>query len=718
MNLTEEIRKGVEALFPDGSLIELRIPKSAAVGTVIGFFRNREKLIQAIEEYSGKVPAVYYTLNAPSPELYDNAKLKDAAVVGASGCKDDEVMVRNWLLIDCDPIRVDAEGKPLDDQKVSTTDTEKAESLTIAHKVESYLQDRGWPTPISADSGNGYHLLYNLGSMPSTKELTETVHKALEHLAEKFNNDRVGVDVVVSNPSRITKAYGSFTMKGVSTEERPHRFSCIRVVGGQEPITIMQLAALKPMPVPEKKSSIIIKAKAAEKYATTDGPAKMEEFLEWYDIAHKVMAREKNGYKWQIIPCPFNAEHNLGEVAVFVNDDGGYGFKCFHNSCVGNHWQEFKSHLESISGKKFFWQTNVTTAASPNDKPTSKVSWTCAASISPETVSWLWPNRIPFGKLTLFAGHPSVGKGMATMYVAACASTGKPWQDSKNTNAPVKVAIVSSEDAAKDTLIPRLMAAGADLSKIFILNGMVTEKGEKDFTLDTDIPGLREKLDQHPEVKVVVIDPIMNHLGKLKGNSEQEVREGLTPLAKLAEMSGAAIILVTHYNKSQNTDSIQRVGGAMGMVGAVRVAWSFGKDKVDGKMKMTPLKANIAPNTGGLEYEIVSTDVEIDGHWIPMGKMQFGDKTHSSVDATLSSTSKDAVVPQYKLAAEWLVNHLANGEVYAAAEVYTSAGYAGFSESIVKQAVKELNGTILKTQLSNPGPWFWQIPKLAKVEVE
>jgi hypothetical protein len=710
MNLTEEIRKGVEALFPDGSLVELRIPKSS-VGTIIGFFRDREKLIQAIESYSGKVPAVYYTLNEPAPELYDNAQLKDVAVAGADGCKDAVVMVRNWLLIDCDPIRVDTAGKPLDDQKVSTTDEEKAASLTTAHEVEAYLQDKGWPEPISTDSGNGYHLLYNLGGMPSTKELTETVHKVLEHLAEKFNSDRVGVDVVVSNPSRITKAYGSFTMKGAPTEERPHRFSRVLMAGGNAPVTIMQLAALKPTPVPAKKSSIIIKAKAAEKYAMTDGPAKMEEFLEWYDIAHKVMVREKNGYKWQIIPCPFNAEHNLGEVAVFVNDDGGYGFKCFHNSCVDNHWQEFKSHLESISGKKFFWQTNLVTAAAPNDKPTSKVSWTCAANISPEVVSWLWPNRIPFGKLTLFAGHPSVGKGMATMYVAACASTGKAWQDSKNTNAPVKVAIVSSEDAAKDTLLPRLMAAGADLSKIFILNGMVTEKGEKDFTLDTDIPGLREKLDQNPEVKVVIIDPIMNHLGKLKGNSEQEVREGLTPLAKLAEMSGAAIILVTHYNKSQNSDSIQRVGGAMGMVGAVRVAWSFGKDKVDGKMKMTPLKANIAPNQGGLEYEIVSTDVEIDGHWIPMGKMQFGETTHSSVDAALSTASKYAVVPQYKLAADWLVNHLANGEVYAAAEVYTSAEYAGFSTAIIKQAVKELNGTILKSQPFNPGPWFWQIPK-------
>src|SRR5271166_3017731 len=190
MSNIEEIRKGVEALFPGGSLVELRIPKSS-FGTVIGFFRDREKLIQAIESYSGKVPAVYYTLNAPAPELYDNAQQKDSAVAGAHGCKDDEVMVRNWLLIDADPIRVDSEGKPLVDQKISSTDTEKAESLAIAQKVNAYLQEKGWPAPVSADSGNGYHLLYNLGGMPSTPELTATVEDALKHLAEKFNTDTV-----------------------------------------------------------------------------------------------------------------------------------------------------------------------------------------------------------------------------------------------------------------------------------------------------------------------------------------------------------------------------------------------------------------------------------------------------------------------------------------------------------------------------------------------
>jgi hypothetical protein len=714
--VTEEIRKGVQALFPEGSLVELRIPKSSQ-GTIIGFFRDREKLVQVIEEYSGKVPAVYYTLNAPPSESYDKSQ-KDKAVVGGHGCKDDEIVVRNWLLIDCDPLRVDGNGTELPQQTVSSTGYEKSDSFIVARKVEAYLQDKGWPDPVTADSGNGYHLLYNMGGMPSTDELTVTVQEALQHLAEKFDTSLVHVDTVVYNPSRITKAYGSLASKGPNTADRPHRYSCILSVPTEiKPITLMQLSALKPIPKEAKKSSIVIKAKAAERIATTDGPEKMEEFLDWYGIAHKVMRREKNGWKFVIVPCPFNEEHNNGEVAVFVNDDGGYGFKCFHSHCQDKDWRAFRDHLESISGKKFFFKTNLPTVISPDEKTTSKISMKRASTIAPEVLTWLWPKRIPFGKLTLFVGHPGIGKGMATMYVTACASKGSGWHDCKNTNEPVEVIIASSEDAAKDTLIPRLMAAGADMDKVIIMDKVGTDKGDKEFTLDTDLPALRSTLESNPDVKVIIIDPIMNHLGHLKGNSEQEVRMALSPLAKIAEKFGIAIILVTHYNKSNTMDSIQRVGGAMGMVGAVRIAWAFGEDKLDGKRKMLPLKANISPDTGGLEYTTVNTEVEINGQFEDIGRIVFGDITHASTESALKTLDKEAFVPPYKQCMNWLVEHLADGELHLKVDVYKSAEAMGFGNAEMSMARQKLGATVKYIQSKDI--WYLQIePKHEEEEHE
>jgi putative DNA primase/helicase len=330
-----------------------------------------------------------------------------------------------------------------------------------------------------------------------------------------------------------------------------------------------------------------------------------------------------------------------------------------------------------------------------------------ASNIAPEVLNWLWQDRIPFGKLTLFAGHPGVGKGMATMYVSACASKGCGWHDVKNTNPPVEVVIISSEDAAADTLVPRLMAAGADKDKVMLLQSVVTDKGPKDFTLDTDLNVLRSFLEFNPDVKVIIIDPVMNHLGHLKGNSEQEVRMALSPLAKIAEKFGVAIILVTHYNKSQGADSIQRVGGAMGMVGAVRVAWSFGENKLTGKMEMTPLKANIAPNTGGLEYQIVSEEVEINGQFISVGKIKFGDVTHASADAALKTPDKEAFVPLYKQCMDWLVEHLTDGELHPKVDVYKSAEAMGFGNADMSMARQKLGNTVKYIQSKDV--WYLQI---------
>lgn len=697
----EEIRKGVEALFPEGSLIELRIPKAPG-GTVVGFFKNREKLVEAIDEWSGKVQAVYYTLNSPSPELYENAHVKDKATVGLHACHDHEVVARNWLLIDCDPIRVDDAGEPLEDQKVSSTDAEKAASLETARQIKAHLSGLQWPVPISADSGNGYHLLYNLGGLPNSKELTATILCVLQSLAEKFNTSFVKVDTTVHNPSRITKSYGSLAAKGPNDPLRPHRLSRIRIVGGTEAVTFEQLEALKPTPKVAPKKSNILKSNA-EKYATSTGPEKMSEFLDYYDLDYKPMVREPNGWKYVLVPCPFNSEHKLGEVAVFVNDDGGYGFKCFHESCQGNDWQKFKGHLQDQTGKRFFFMTNLKEPIPADAEPVSKAILVRASTVTPKVLNWLWPNRIPFGKLTLFAGHPGMGKGMATMYIAACASKGAGWADCANVNPPMETIIISSEDAASDTLVPRLQAAEADLSKIMILETVQTTTGDRAFGLDKDLATMRQNLEQNPEVKVVIIDPVMNHLGGLKGNNEQELRSALTPLGKLAEQFGVAIIMVTHFNKNIASDSIQRVGGAMGMVGAVRVAWSFAEDKEDGSRKMLPLKANIAPDTGGLEYMIVSADVEINGQIVQVGRIQFGNTTHSSVDAAMKNDPKNASATKFEEAKKWLEEYLADGNPQAASDILMAAGTLNFKKTTMDNAAIKLG---VKRYLAE-GVWQW-----------
>jgi RecA-family ATPase len=86
--------------------------------------------------------------------------------------------------------------------------------------------------------------------------------------------------------------------------------------------------------------------------------------------------------------------------------------------------------------------------------------WNIFCRLDRKRKPWLWQDRIPFGKLTLFAGHPGVGKGLATLDIAARASTGKGWADCKNTNPPVEVLIVSDKHAA-GSIVARLVKTPA-----------------------------------------------------------------------------------------------------------------------------------------------------------------------------------------------------------------------------------------------------------------
>jgi hypothetical protein len=258
-----------------------------------------------------------------------------------------------------------------------------------------------------------------------------------------------------------------------------------------------------------------------------------------------------------------------------------------------------------------------------NPAPIISIASRCSAcigvgfSVRPGVTNWLWPSRIPFGRLTLLAGHPGVGKGMATMYIAAAASTGTGWFDCKNTNGPLEVVIASSEDAIADTLTPRLMAAGADLSKVMFLDGVSTDKGDKEFTLDTDLPALREMTVSYPNAKLIIIDPVLDYL---QGKSEMNAKALFSALDRIAEETRAAIVLVTHYTKTAGKSNSITRGNAMGLVDAVHVAWSFGMDRTDGLMKMLPLKA---PCGGGLTYQIVPKKLEIDGKFKDEGFLRW-----------------------------------------------------------------------------------------------
>src|SRR5665213_650317 len=171
----------------------------------------------------------------------------------------------------------------------------------------------------------------------------------------------------------------------------------------------------------------------------------------------------------------------------------------------------------------------------PEVKPKSLVYRT-ADTLCPKRIKWLWKDRVPLGKITLIAGNPDNGKSIVAVSIAAICSTGRPWSDCANTIPPSEVLLLIGEDDLDDTVIPRLIASEADRTKVHLLES-VNRPGDADteVRLDVDVPAIDSFLGEHPDIRLVVIDPISNYLGDASMVAEQEARrEVLIPLKKMA----------------------------------------------------------------------------------------------------------------------------------------------------------------------------------------
>jgi hypothetical protein len=688
---SNEIARAIAALFQPNEVVEVRVPKSKRDGTLSGYFDNQGKLAEGIAELSGSHAGIYYTLN-PCLESLTARAHNCILTKAAATTTDDQITRRRWLLIDVDPQRPAG---------ISSSDPEKAKAFEKLQEIAHYLTEQGWPAPVSADSGNGYHLLYRL-DLPNTPEVTEAIKGVLTALAKKFDDDLIKVDKSVFNAARIVKAYGSKACKGQNTEARPHRVSCLRKIPAElTPVSLQQLQTLRP------KTGVIVKAPTTPLRSPIP-PEKIEEFLSFYGIEFRSAETLPDGtIRWTLLECPFNAEHANKDAAVFLKD-GVLGFKCFHNSCQENHWKEFRQHLETTTDKKFWFGDNLPEVVSSFATPVSELNLVRGDKIKAEKIEWLWPGKVAVGKLTLFVGHPGIGKGLATMDLTARLTTGKPWPDCPNLTPASDVVIVSSEDAASDTLKPRLMAAGANDAKYFVVETTKKDdKTEKIFSLDEDLPLLRKALTENPNIKLVVIDPVMNHLGEINGNKEQEVRKVLTPLGVLAQEFKIAVILVAHFNKRSDVEVISRVGGAMAIVGCVRCAWTFTESRDDEDTRlMLPLKANIAKTDTGIDYEIETVEVPIDGEMVEIAHIKWGSESLEKASSALASFNQTKLTASDKACA-WIATTLQDGEQHHAGKLLELAALSGHQAKTIQRAYKKLSG--LKPAKKSDG-WYWQLP--------
>jgi AAA domain len=248
------------------------------------------------------------------------------------------------------------------------------------------------------------------------------------------------------------------------------------------------------------------------------------------------------------------------------------------------------------------------------------------------------------------------------------------------------------------------MAAGADRSKVHILRSVRLSGSavERDLRLDLDTAAIEQHIQQHPQTRLIVIDPISNHLGDVSMVAEQEIRQLLGPLKRIARARDLSVTSVMHLNKKEGLAAINRVGGAGAFVGVARASWLFGRDST-GRV-MAPLKNNYAKHsTKGLGYSIDERLVMIKGSNEPIPRIEW--LGASSVDANdLLQESKQTA----RADAEAFLEGFLSGGSQDALKVYVAAAAQGISERTLDRAKAKLR--VESRKKGTEGGWEWLLP--------
>jgi hypothetical protein len=221
-----------------------------------------------------------------------------------------------------------------------------------------------------------------------------------------------------------------------------------------------------------------------------------------------------------------------------------------------------------------------------------------------QPVSWFWLKSLGRGKLSIFDGDPEMGKSFVTLDLCARATTGRPFPDGSPGIEPSNVIILSGEDTAEDTIVPRLQALGADLDRVFRFRKEFLAKSGS-FCLPAHIKFLDEALAE-THAALVIIDPIVAFLDpSIQLASDMSVRRALTPLAELSARHQCHSLMVRHLNKTGHFRSMYRGGGSIGFLAACRSGYLFAPDPQDPKRTvMAQIKNNLAPRQPSLTYRI------------------------------------------------------------------------------------------------------------------
>ncbi len=654
-----EIRRALSILIEPGSTFELR-----------GLPSRQNWAGRDLDAAAGWASAraardnLYYTLNPCRPDLSGAAKNHD-------------ITGRARILIDVDSIRPDADR--------NATDDERQAAWHVSDLVMLHLAGLGFPSPVVVDSGNGFQLIYrcNLPNGPLESQRIAALYKLLNGL---YATTGARIDEAVHNAARIARLPGTVNRKGPSTADRPHRparlltvpdpFEAIdaeafaRVAVGRKP----KPAASKPIIAREPDSDPVAAWFAAALRNEADKVAGAIDGTRHEQLkagAATLFGLVHHGY---FTAGQVQAELTLSCRRCGLPDDEAADLIAWareHGQARPLAWPDSIEKPAARPARKPAEpkaepEPAVTTGASGRGYKFPLIVRGC--DVESKQVDWFWPERIPFGFLTLFAGRTGIGKSFVTLDVAARATVGEEIPECGGMCFEQTDVLIISEDSHEYILAPRLIEAGADMTRISFMSW----EAMADFELAD-----RQMLDDTYQAagcpKLIVIDPPTNFLGGKDEHKNAEVRSVLMQCSIWSMQNHAAVLLITHCNKAVRKDvaALDRIIGSVAWASTSRIAHVFAPhpDERDQGV-FVPLKTNIGRKAEAISYEIVSTG--------PIAHVEWRGKIDLEADDAMSGENKK---PRGVQAIEFLADAFTRRREWDADELRRVAAEAGVSKN-------------------------------------
>jgi hypothetical protein len=327
------------------------------------------------------------------------------------------------------------------------------------------------------------------------------------------------------------------------------------------------------------------------------------------------------------------SERGYGTHKRWVKTDAGWSLRTFQNPCPAGERvarpgdPEPGAPRDTPPAGPDGPRVSVPTLGSLTDEQLGLVK---ASSVKPAAVVWEWPRRFVRGGMNVVAGEGGCGKSQITLSVVASVTRGAPFPDGSGPAVKGGCYVVSSEDAANDTIVPRLIAAGADLDLVTIVTADVRTEDGKGQTVVHPMSfqdlGYWRLILERGAVRVLVVDPLASYLGKgVDDHRNNEVRSVMTPFNAMCRELGVTFVAIMHTNKSMAPGAgVNRILGSVAYPNMARTAHITYPDPDDpARWFFQNAKSNLARKQGTLAYRIAGHDFEHDGEVIETSRVEF-----------------------------------------------------------------------------------------------